>query len=224
MTEAELSLADNPLMHSKARRGLASWLGKAWLRAFGWKIEGGAPEVRKAVVVAAPHTSWWDFPFTLATSSALGLEMSWLGTHTLFRPPVGAVMRWLGGVSVDRSKRSDMVSTVIDILNAHQELFLVLSPEGTRRRASRWKTGFYHIALGAKVPIVLGYLDYRTKTAGLGEVFWPSGDIQADMKKIRAFYTGIQGRHPERMGEVAVGPAPIFTTGLFGQTPRWGTA
>lgn len=206
------------------KRGVAYWLGRAWLAAFGWRVEGGAPNVPKAVVVAALHTSSWDFPFTLATSAVLGLEMSWLGKHTLFRGPMGPVMRWLGGVAVDRTKKNDMVSSVVDILDQHEELFLVLAPEGTRGRASRWKTGFYHMAVNAKVPIVLGYLDYERKVSGLGEVFWPSGDLKADLPKIRAFYSNVRGKHPERQSEISFGEEVSLGKGLFGQSPRWGAA
>jgi len=214
------------------RRSLGYFLGKAWLSAFGWKIEGEAPGVRKAVVVAAPHTSAWDFPFTLAAGAVLGVKMSWLGKASLFRGEVrGRLMRWLGGIAVDREKRSDMVGAVVDLLSATDDLFLVLSPEGTRGKATRWKTGFYHMAVGAKVPLVLGYLDYAKKTAGFGDVFYPTGNLDADMRKIRAFYKDVTPKHPALVGEVTThggglggGPLPTLGPGLFGQSPRWGVA
>ncbi len=204
------------------------FLGKAWLSAFGWKVEGGAPGIRKAVVVAAPHTSAWDFPFTLAAGAVLGVKMSWLGKASLFRGELrGRVMRWLGGIAVDREKRSDTVGMVVDLLGAAEDLFLVLSPEGTRGKADRWKTGFYHMAVGANVPLVLGYLDYGKKTAGFGDVFYPTGNLEADMLKIRAFYKDVTPKHRALVGEVDVtkgGSIPPLGPGLFGQSPRWGTA
>lgn len=209
----------------KVRRGVGYWLGRAWLSAFGWKVEGGPPAAKKAVIVAAPHTSAWDFPFTLATGAVLGLEMSWLGKESLFRGRLrGAIMRWLGGIPVDRAKRSDVVGHVVDRMNERESLHLVLAPEGTRGKADRWKTGFYHMAQGADVPIVLGYLDYARKRAGLGELFFPTGDIHADMRKIRAFYKNVTPKHPELVGDVSLGTEPTLGPGLFGQSPRWGTA
>ena len=179
------------------RREVARAVGKAWLSAFGWRVDGPAPAVKKAVVVAAPHTSNWDFPFTIATSWALGLEMSWMGKHTLFRPPFGHVMRWLGGIPVNRHKRHNAVKSAVEVLEIHEELFLVLAPEGTRSK-SKWKTGFYNIAVGAKAPIVLGYLDYEKKTSGLGVLFYPTGNIDEDMLQIKKFYANVTGKHPER--------------------------
>ncbi|HRG97322.1 MAG TPA: 1-acyl-sn-glycerol-3-phosphate acyltransferase [Polyangiaceae bacterium] len=207
------------------RRGVAYWLGRAWLGAFGWRVEGEAPAVRKAVVVAAPHTSAWDWPFTLATAAVLGVEMRWVGKHTLFENPLmGRFMRWTGGLPVDRAKTKDMVTKVADLLRAHEDLFLIVAPEGTRRRADRWKTGFYYMARAADVPVVLGYLDYAKKTSGLGTLFYPTGDLHKDMRQIRAFYSDVSGKHPERTSEVSVGVEPALRPGLFGQSPRWGTA
>lgn len=206
-------------------RGPSYWLGKAWLAAFGWKIEGSAPAgVRKAVVVAAPHTSNWDFPFTLAAGAVLGVRMSWLGKASLFRGALrGRFMRWLGGIAVDREKRTDVVKTVVELLSKEEELFVVLSPEGTRGQAARWKTGFYHMAVGANVPLVLGYLDYGKKTAGFGAVFWPTGDIDADMREIRAFYKDVTAKHPT-LAKAPTTPPIVLGPGLFGQSPRWGSA
>jgi len=207
------------------RHGLSYWLGRAWLSAFGWKVDGAAPGVRKAVVVAAPHTSAWDFPFTLAAGAVLGVRMSWLGKKSLFAGPIrGRFMRWLGGIPVDRGQKRDMVDNVVEVLNETDDLYLVLAPEGTRGKATRWRTGFYHMAIGAKVPVVLGYLDYAKKTAGFGDVFYPTGNIHADMPKIRAFYKGVTPKHPGLVTDITIGPEPTIGPGLFGQSPRWGTA
>jgi 1-acyl-sn-glycerol-3-phosphate acyltransferase len=180
-------------------------VANTWLKAFGWKVDGEVPEVRKAVVIAAPHTSNWDLPFTLAVSWKLGFSMSWLGKHTLFKGLQGKFFRATGGIPVDRSRRSDMVANAVEVIEQHDDLFLIVAPEGTRSKTERWKTGFYHMAVGANVPIVLGYLDYKSKRGGLGTLFWPTGDIEADMKKIRAFYAAIEGKHPTRMSATTVG-------------------
>jgi 1-acyl-sn-glycerol-3-phosphate acyltransferase len=148
-----------------------------------------------AVVIAAPHTSNWDLPFMLALAYALGVRPSWLGKRELFRWPFGWIMRLLGGIPVDRSARGDMVRQAVERFDAGG-LFLVIPPSGTRGRAECWKSGFYHIARGARVPIACGYLDYARRVGGIGLVFTPSGDVRADMDRLRAFYAPIRGRYP----------------------------
>jgi 1-acyl-sn-glycerol-3-phosphate acyltransferase len=182
--------------------GVSYLIGKAWLGAFGWKVEGGAPAVRKAVVVAAPHTTNWDLPFTLATAYVLGVRIRWAGKHTLFKPPFGFLLRWLGGLPIDRRGRHNAVAATAEILDQHEDLLLVVPPEGTRKKSDRWKTGFYYIAIGAKVPVILGYLDYAKKQSGLGHVFYPTGDLEADAAAIRAFYADIRGKFPELESDI----------------------
>jgi 1-acyl-sn-glycerol-3-phosphate acyltransferase len=169
-------------------------LARRVLERLGWKVEGTAPPVPKAVLIAAPHTSNWDLPYTLLLASALGIKISWMGKHTLFRPPFGTLLRTLGGVSVDRSGNKGAVQAAVDLFAEHDSLYLVIAPEGTRSQADRWKTGFYRIAEGAGVPLVLGYLDYARKVGGLGTVFTPTGDIERDMEEIRTFYAPIRGK------------------------------
>ena len=183
-------------------RGLSGAVGRAWLRAFGWHVEGGVPDVKKAVVVAAPHTTNWDLPFTLAVAWTLGIRIRWVGKHTLFRFPFGPMMRALGGVSVDRRGSHDAVTAIAELMKQHDELLLVVPPEGTRDRADRWKTGFYYIALAADVPIVLGFLDYQRKCGGLGHVFRPSGVLEDDLAALRAFYANIRGKYPQNESEI----------------------
>jgi 1-acyl-sn-glycerol-3-phosphate acyltransferase len=186
------------------RRSVRRLVGHAWLTAFGWRAQGMALPP-KAVVIAAPHTSNWDFPFTLALAYVLDVECSWLGKHTLFKPPFGFFFRSLGGIPVDRRDRNDLVAAVVEVIKQHDQLMLVVAPEGTRARTKRWKTGFYHMALGAGVPIVLGFLDYTRKRGGVLEVFYPTGDIEADMAAIRGRYSSIEGKHPSRMSEITLG-------------------
>lgn len=206
------------------RRKVRRLVGTSWLKAFGWRVEGGVPDVRKAVVVAAPHTSNWDFPFTMAVAFALDLEIHWLGKHTLFTSPFGPFFKWMGGIAVDRRARGNLVSQVVEVLNQHDDLMLIVPPEGTRSRASRWKTGFYYIATGADVPIILGFLDFEKKCGGLGHVFRPTGDIAADMAAIRDFYQDVKGKHPERMGVITLGDEPEAEPGVASAEPQAATA
>jgi len=192
----------------KLGRRIRNGIGHAWLRAFGWNVEGGAPPVDKAVVVAAPHTSNWDLPFTLAIAWSLDRDVQWVGKHTLFQIPVwGRFLRTLGGVGVDRRSRNDAVKAIAHAIEERDRVLLVVPPEGTRGAATRWKTGFYWIAVEAKVPIVLGFLDYGRKRGGLAHVLEPSGDIAQDFGRLREFYAGIRGKHPERQGRIALSDA-----------------
>lgn len=170
-------------------------LGRLFLRASGWRVAGNLP-YRRAVVIAAPHTSNWDLPFMLAVAYALGVKPSWLGKRELFRPPLGWILRWLGGIAVDRRAPQGLVGEAVARFEAIDDLFLVVPPSGTRKRASHWKSGFYHIARGAGVPILCAYLDYRTRVGGIGPAITPGGDIAADMGRIRDFYATKQGKYP----------------------------
>lgn len=159
-------------------------------------MEGRLPHVPRAVVIAAPHTSNWDLPFMLAVSWVLGVRPAWLGKRELFRWPFGLVMRALGGVPVDRRAPGGMVAQAAERLRAADRLLLVVPPSGTRSRAPHWKSGFYHIARAAGVPILCTFLDYRRRVGGIGPAVIPTGDVGADMATIRAFYAPIQGLRP----------------------------
>ncbi len=178
------------------RRGNAftRWLGRTTLAALGWRLHGQLPDQPRLVVVAAPHTSNWDFVLAMATAFALGVEIRWLGKHTLFRPPMGALMRWLGGVPVDRGVRSGVVAQSAAALRAREQMLLCVTPEGTRGKARQWKTGFYHIAREADVPICLCTMHYPRRLLGLGPVLIPGDDAEADMTAIRNFYRPFRGR------------------------------
>ena len=172
------------------------------LRLFGWRAEGSLDDLPKCVLVVAPHTSNWDFPVMLALAIALRIKATWMGKHTLFRPPFGWLMRWLGGLPIDRGARHNVVEQAVESFRTRDRLVLAVLPEGTRKRTPYWKSGFYHIAMGAKVPIALGYADYRRKVGGIGRVIVPSGDVDADMALIREFYSGMAGKRPEQFGEI----------------------
>jgi 1-acyl-sn-glycerol-3-phosphate acyltransferase len=169
-----------------------------FLKLNGWTVEGALPpEARKSVLIAAPHTSNWDLPYTLMVAFALRLNPYWMGKQSIFRAPFGSVMRWLGGIPVNREQSTNLVAASAQSLQeADGPLQLIVPPEGTRSKTRYWKTGFYYIALGAGVPIVMAYMDYTSKRSGLGPVFVPTGNVEADMAAIKAFYAPFKGRYP----------------------------
>ena len=189
------TIFDTPVVNTALRAG-----SRAFLKLKGWTVEGSLPpEAAKSVFIAAPHTSNWDLPYTLMVAFVLRLNICWMGKDSLFRWPFGPVMRWLGGIAVDRDKSSNLVAASAQaIVRADGPLQLVVPPEGTRGKTRQWKTGFYFIALQAKVPIVLAYMDYQRKVSGLGPLFTPTGDVEADMAVIKRFYAPIKGRNADQ--------------------------
>ncbi len=173
-------------------------IGALYLRLFGWRVEGQFPALPQAVLIAAPHTSNWDLPFMLACAYVLDIRPMWLGKQQLFRWPFGGLMRWFGGLPVNRSQRDDVVRQAVERFAATPSLLLVVPPAGTRSMAPHWKSGFYHIANGAGVPIVCTFLDYRNRVGGIGPTVIPTGDLRSDMDLIRAFYDGVTGKFPEQ--------------------------
>ena len=169
----------------------------AYLKLAGWTVEGQLPpDTPKCVLIAAPHTSNWDLPYTLMVGFSLRLNLYWMGKSSIFAPPFGALMRWLGGISVNREKASNMVAASAQALrDADGTLQLTVPPEGTRSKTRYWKTGFYYIAREAGVPVVMAYMDYATRRAGLGPVFHPTGDVERDMEAIKAFYAPFKGKN-----------------------------
>lgn len=179
----------NTLMH---------WLSRLILRLLGWQIEGKAPAAPKYVLIAAPHTSNWDFPFTLMVCFALRMPVYWMGKASLFPPVLGSIMRWLGGIPVERSRQGNLVQSTVDAFQRSARLTVIIPPEGTRSKVTHWKTGFYYIAQGAGLPIALGFLDFKRKRASVERLFEVTGDIEADMVKIQAFYANITGKNPRQ--------------------------
>jgi 1-acyl-sn-glycerol-3-phosphate acyltransferase len=177
---------------------LMRWLSLAILRLLGWRLEGHAPSDAKYVLIAAPHTSNWDFPFTLMVCFGLRLNVYWMGKASLFPPVLGVVARWLGGIPVNRERAGNLVQSTIDAFNQNSKLTVIVPPEGTRGSVTHWKTGFYHIAHGASVPVALGFLDFKRKVGGIGQVFHTTGDIAEDMRIIQEFYAGITGKNPQQ--------------------------
>ncbi|MBW2523714.1 MAG: lysophospholipid acyltransferase family protein [Deltaproteobacteria bacterium] len=181
---------------------MTALVGELYLRLAGWTTEGRLPASSKAVFIAAPHTSNWDLPYMVAVSWAYGVKLHWLGKHTLFRGWRGPFMRWLGGIAVDRRAPNGIVGTLVERFSECDDLYLAIAPAGTRSRADHWRSGFYHIARAAQVPVVCGFLDYRRKVGGVGPSFLLTGNVQSDMDRIRSFYRGIEGRRRGRTADV----------------------
>ena len=167
------------------------------LKILGWKKEGTLPVEKKYVMIAAPHTSNWDFLYTILIAFAFKLKIFWMGKNTLFKKPFGPLVKWMGGIPVNRDRSNNLVDETIAWFNKNERLVIVVPPEGTRSKTTYWKTGFYHIAYGDGVPILLGYLDYKRKAGGFGPTFHPTGLIDDDMVIIRDFYSNITGRNPD---------------------------
>ena len=173
------------------------WIGRLWMWFFGWDVVGQIPAGRKFVLIGGPHTSGWDLPFGLAAVYLFRLKVSWMGKDALFRKPFGGIMRWLGGVAINRDSPHGVVDQVAGQLRDSRKLIILITPSGTRKKGDYWKSGFYRIAYAAQIPILCGYLDYSRKEACLGLSFVPTGAIKSDMERIREFYVGRQGKHPE---------------------------
>lgn len=181
------------------------WICTWVLRLFGWKVDNQLPDFKKYVLIAAPHTSNWDFIVGILARYAAKTKMSFLGKGSLFKPPFGWLFRALGGIPVYRGQKLNMVDQMVKVFNDRKELILAMSPEGTRSKLAYWKSGFYHIANSAKVPIVMATLDFKNKTILMGgKYFTPSGDIQADMQIVRDFYEKVQGKNPMNQGPIQI--------------------
>jgi 1-acyl-sn-glycerol-3-phosphate acyltransferase len=192
------TIYDTPILSFILQKLSLSILG-----VFGWRVEGRLPNIPKFVAIAT-HTTNWDFPVMLLLAFALRAKISTFGKDSLFRWPFGVFFRWCGCIPIDRSKSTNVVETMIQVFGNSEKLILVITPEGTRKKAESWKTGFYYIAQGAQVPIVLAFIDYRRKVAGIGPVITPTGDIEEDIEKIKSFYANVSGKFPEKSGKVEI--------------------
>jgi 1-acyl-sn-glycerol-3-phosphate acyltransferase len=170
---------------------------RLFFRLSGWRITGTVPNVAKAVAIVAPHTSNWDFLVGVAAMFGLGIRVTFLGKHTLFRWPLGPLMRWLGGVPVDRRVTTGVVDQIVDRFAGADQMILGLAPEGTRSCTARWRTGFYFIALRAGVPIFPVSLDYEDRRVRLGRLFRASGDLDPDLRRLQRFFDGVSGRREQ---------------------------
>lgn len=177
---------------------IVRWVCTIYLRVGGWKIRGDWPALEKAVLVAAPHTSNWDGLNMLATAGYYRVKLRWMGKKSLTQGLFGWLMKWAGCVPIDRSSQNDVVKAMSDAFAAETRMVLAIPPEGTRSATREWKSGFYHIAHGAGVPLVLSVLDYGTRTVSLAAVIEPSGDYEADLAIIRSYYANAVGKHPDK--------------------------
>ncbi len=173
---------------------------------FGWHVTGELPNIPKMLLIGGPHTSNWDGAVFYLFSLSVRAHIQFLGKHTLFKFPFGGIMRWAGGVPINRTTTVNAVDQVVEAFNSHERMALIIAPEGTRSLTEHWKTGFYYIALKAQVPVVMAYVDYSRKRCGVGPHFMPTGDIDADFKQVQAFYADKVGRHPEKQGPIVLPP------------------
>lgn len=183
---------------------MLSFFSKTILKIIGWQLDVKLPDEKKFILIGAPHTSNWDFPLTMLTFWTLHLPIHWVGKIQMFCGPLRYLFTALGGIPVDRSASRGFIDQLAEKFKHSEELVLTISPEGTRSKTEAWKSGFYYIALAAKVPICLGFIDYKTRTIGFKQLLHPSGDIEADMKVIADFYQGIEGKHPEKQSPIRI--------------------
>lgn len=176
---------------------LLRYLSKLYLQMGGWQVVGQLPDLPKFVIIGAPHTSNWDFVMFLALAFILRGDLNYMGKKELFYPPYGWFFRWCGGVPVDRSKPQGLVEQTVQAIQDADRFQLVITPEGTRSKVGKWKLGFYHIAKQAGIPVVTGYVDSVTRTCGIGPTFTLTGDMDADIKSMQAFFKGKVGINPE---------------------------
>ena len=180
------------------------YLSRLYLRILGWRVQGGLPDLPKFVIVGAPHTSNWDFVMFLALAFILKGDLRYMGKKELFYPPYGWFFRWCGGVPVDRSRHQGLVEQTVQAIQEADRFQIVITPEGTRSKVGEWKMGFYHIAKEANIPVVVGYVDSRTKTCGIGPTFTLSDDMETDIKSIQAFFKDKVGINPRLTSELSI--------------------
>jgi len=178
--------------------GIFHYLATFIMRLVGWRVHGRLPDLPKFVLTGAPHTSNWDFVLFLGVIFNLRANVRFMGKAELFRFPFGWFFRYCGGVPVDRKKSTGLVEQMVDACNKSDRFILTIAPEGTRHHVTEWKRGFYHIAKGAGIPIVIAIVDGKHKTVRVGQVFQPTEDIEADMKSIQGFFEGVVGINPRR--------------------------
>ena len=182
--------------------GIFAW----YFRFKGWKIEGKGipPHIKKCVVIAMPHTSNWDFVYAIGALRLFGIRLNYLAKKELFRWPIKSIFTGTGGIPVERKKNTRMVETITRKFSEEDKLILAISVEGTRKRVGKIKTGFYHVAISAGVPLCMAYLDYRKKVAGFSEPFYPTGNAETDAKIIREFYRDKAGKFPGNFNPDAI--------------------
>jgi len=179
-------------------------LSRIILKLLGWHVDVTLPKEKKFVMIGAPHTTNWDLPIGLLCFWSVPVHITWVGKKQLFIGPFNYFFRALGGIPVDRSAHTGFIDQIAQQFNDREEMIFGLTPEGTRSTTEYWKTGFYYIALKAKVPICCAYVDFPRRTIGFGKMIIPSGDINKDFVQIKLFYQDKKGKYPEKQGPVRI--------------------
>ncbi len=199
----EMTLDATRIPEPRRASPFVALVGRVVFRLLGWKCKGETPTANKYVILAAPHTSNWDGFFLILAAAMLKLDFSFFGKDTLFKGPLGWFLRSVGGIPLDRSRHQSFVAQAVSWFESHERFALGVAPEGTRQFTPGWRRGFYYIALQAKVPIVMGYIDYAKKEGGiLPEVLIPCGDIERDFETLARLYGPLTARHPDRKGPI----------------------
>jgi len=180
------------------------YISRLLLKMLGWQIDLQLPQAKKYVLIAYPHTSNWDFIYGMLAKWAMEMPLNWVAKESLFWGPLRPLFIAMGGVPINRSQSGGFISKNIELFQSREQFVLGLMPEGTRSKTDCFKAGFYHIANGANVPIALAYLDYKTKSIGVGEVINTTGDINRDFEKIKVFYENATGLHPQNQSELVI--------------------
>ena len=183
-----------PRRGNRFSKALANFL----FRLYGWQVQGALPNLPKIVIIGAPHTSNWDFPLTMTLIFYLGVRFSWMAKKEFFVAPVAGLWRWLGGVPIDRQAANGVVGQMVEAIQQRAKIVVAIAPEGTRSKVARWRTGFYHIAYNAGIPIVPILVDYGRKILTITEPFIPTGDVEADLPLLQARYEGIIGKNRDQ--------------------------
>ncbi len=177
------NILENPIV-----RFTFNWFANVALFILRWKVKGRLPDKKRFVMIAAPHSSNWDFVFFMLVVFKFKIPIHWMGKHTMFAWPFRWILKRMGGIPIDRNIKTDTVQVMADAFEETDKFILTIAPSGTRSKTKKWKSGFYHIANQSKVPIVFGYIDYKNKETGFGPTFIPTGDIESDMIAIKKFY------------------------------------
>ena len=193
----ERDLTSSNQGYPRAHRVLCPSLGRAALRLSGWTIQGGLPELPKYVIIVAPHTSNWDFPVGVAALFALDLDAHWFGKDSLFREPMGTILRMLGGRAVHRETPEGVVAEMAASVRAESQFIIALAPEGTRKKVDHWRSGFYRIAQAADVPIVAVWFDWSRREIGINPPMRVTGDLASDVAALQALFRPAMARNPK---------------------------
>jgi 1-acyl-sn-glycerol-3-phosphate acyltransferase len=200
MTKKQVSVSqDQTPVHLRANRSaFAQWFGRTVLDVFGWRVVGELPNLERVLVIGAPHTSNWDFVYAMAAILGLNLKLRWLGKHTIFKFGVTWFMNWLGGIPVNRGKPESIVENVARLVERDKGIIIGIAPEGTRKKVEKWKTGFLRISTALDCPLFQVGLDFPNKLIVLDQLFYPTGDNDADIATLKAFYGKYTGKYPDQ--------------------------